>query len=126
MAEHTAPAGEHGDHGHDHGFAHPAPPWILLGTFFALIFLTILTVGIAASPLAMGSFEIWVSMGIATAKALLVCLFFMHMFWDKGFNVLVFLSSLLFVSLFAGFSLMDQYQTAPNVETFPVEQTTAP
>lgn len=118
MAEHTEHASDH----HDHGFAHPAPPWILLATFVALIFLTILTVGIAASPLELGSFEIWVSMGIATAKALLVCLFFMHMFWDKGFNVLVFLSSLLFVSLFGGFTLMDQYETSPNVESFPKTQ----
>lgn len=115
MAEHIENAHEH----HDHGFAHPSPPWILLATFFALIFLTILTVGIAASPLQLGHFEIWVSMGIATAKALLVCLFFMHMAWDKGFNVLVFLSSLLFVSLFVGFTLMDQYETSPNVESFP-------
>ncbi len=119
MTDHAAHGSDHHD---DHGFAHPAPPWILLGTFVALIFLTILTVGIAASPLELGHFEIWVSMGIATAKALLVCLFFMHMFWDKGFNVLVFLSSLLFVTLFCGFTLMDQYETVDNIDSFPKEQ----
>ncbi len=115
MATHSEHA--NADH-HDHGFAHPCPAWILFATFFALIFLTILTVGIAASPLQLGHFEIWVSMGIATLKGSLVCLFFMHMLWDKGFNSLVFLSSLLFVSLFCGFTLMDSYENEANIEYY--------
>jgi cytochrome c oxidase subunit 4 len=106
-------------HGHGHGehFAHPAPAWILLGTFFALIFFTILTV-VIADNVELGSFELLVSLGIATIKAVLVGAFFMHMWWDKGFNVLVFLSSLLFFALFIGFALMDSYETLSNVTNF--------
>jgi len=80
----------------------------------ALIFLTILTV-VVADSFELGRFELIVSLGIATIKAVLVCLFFMHMYWDKGFNILVFLSSLLFLALFVGFSLMDSYETLPNL-----------
>lgn len=125
MAQHattTQAAGDdhgHGHHGHGHGehFAHPAPVPVLLGTFGALILLTILTVFIADN-VELGSFELLVSMGIATVKAVLVGAFFMHMFWDKGFNVLVFLSSLLFFALFIGFALMDSYETLPNVSDY--------
>ena len=107
----------HGHHGHGEHFAHPAPAWILFGTFGALIFFTVLTV-VIADHVHLGSFELLVSMGIATIKAVLVGMFFMHMFWDKGFNVLVFLSSLLFFALFIGFALMDSYETLPNVTNF--------
>jgi cytochrome c oxidase subunit 4 len=60
-------------------------------------------------------------MGIATLKATLVALFFMHMWWDKGFNVLVFLSSFLFVSLFIGLTLMDSSHYQRDIEKFPRE-----
>jgi len=107
----------HAGHGHGEHFAHPAPVWILLATFSALIFFTILTVFIA-DKVELGSFELLVSMGIATVKAVLVGAFFMHMYWDKGFNVLVFLSSVLFFGLFIGYTLMDSYETLPNITNY--------
>ncbi len=103
---------------HDHGFAHPVSPKLLLSVFFALIFLTILTVVTAGSPL-LGPFAIFVSMGIATVKASLVALFFMHMFWDKPFNIVVFLSSFLFVSLFIGMTLMDTGEYQNSIDRYP-------
>ena len=92
-------------------FSHPMPLPTLLATFGALIFFTIVTV-VVAKTLPLGSFEVWVSIGIATVKAALVLLFFMHMLHDKPFNVLVFMSSFLFVALFVGIVLTDtdQYQ----------------
>jgi cytochrome c oxidase subunit 4 len=127
MADHShANATGHGDghsghghsgHGHGEHFAHPAPVWILFGTFFALIFLTVLTVYVADN-VELGSFELVVSMGIATVKSVLVGAFFMHMYWDKGFNVLVFLSSVLFFALFIGYALMDSYETLPNITNY--------
>lgn len=113
------------DHHHDdHGFAHPAPVKMLLAVFFALIFLTILTVvtaGQIPKP-----FGIWVAMSIATLKGALVCLFFMHMYWDKPLNVVAFLSSLLFVSLFIGMTLMDTGHNLNTVEEFPREYIDSP
>ena len=113
-------------HDHDaHGFAHPAPMKLLFAVFFALIFLTILTVvtaGQIPKP-----FGLWVAMAIATAKAALVMLFFMHMFWDKPFNILAFLSSLFFVSLFIGLTLMDTGEYLDTIDAYPrAAETSAP
>ena len=48
-----------------------------------------------------------VTLGIATAKATLVAALFMRLSYDKSFNGLVFISSLVFVGLFLEFTLMD-------------------
>jgi cytochrome c oxidase subunit IV len=98
----------HGSHGHGHGhgeFSHPAPVWMLLAVFFALLGLTLLTVYQASFDF--GDLEIVFSLIIATIKAGLVIAFFMHLLWDKPLNAIVILSSLIFVSLFLGFCLMD-------------------
>ncbi len=100
--EHTADAG----HGHHEGeFSHPMPIWMLLTVFFVLLFLTGLTV--FQSQFDLGDIEIWLSLGIATIKAGLVIFFFMHLLWDKPLNGIIIFSSLIFVSLFLGFTLMD-------------------
>lgn len=98
---------EHGGHGHGdhHGFSHPMPIWMLLSVFFALLVLTVLTV--YQSTFDLGNAEIWMSLTIATVKAGLVILFFMHLLWDKPLNAIVILGSLIFVALFLGFTLMD-------------------
>ena len=108
-----------GHHHDDHSFAHPVSLKLLFGVFFALIALTLLTVGLAGIDL--GAFGIWISMGIATIKAALVALFFMHMFWEKSFNVLAFLSSFLFVALFIGFTLTDTQHYQNEINAFPRE-----
>jgi cytochrome c oxidase subunit IV len=55
-------------------------------------------------------------MGIATFKAGLVILFFMHLLWDKPLNAIVFLSSIIFVGLFLGFTLTDAQGYHSTVE----------
>ena len=108
---------------HDHdpnSFAHPAPVKLLLGVFFSLVALTVLTLVMATVDLGpLRPFGFWIAMFIATLKAGLVMAFFMHMWWDKGFNVLVFLSSVLFVALFIGITLMDTGEYRDNIEQFP-------
>ena len=42
------------------------------------------------------------------------------MYWDKMFNVFSFLSSLLFVMLFIGLTLMDRGAYKETMEDFPV------
>lgn len=104
----TADAHGHAGDAHGHGdgeFAHPAPIWMLLAVFFALLVLTFLTVFQARFDL--GDMEIVLTLFIATVKAGLVIAFFMHLLWDKPLNAIVILSSLIFVSLFLGFCLMD-------------------
>jgi cytochrome c oxidase subunit 4 len=111
-------------------FCHPVAPKLLFGVFFALIVLTILTVVVSATGEFMGTpaaFTFPIAMIFATLKAFLVCAFFMHMWWEKGFNVLAFLSSLLFASLFIGMTLMDTGHYQDTIDLYPraAETTTA-
>ena len=95
-------------------FAHPLPLPLLFGTFLALTALTVITVAQASFDL--GSFDILVVMVIATIKAVLVGAIFMHLAWDKPFNVIVFFGSFLFVGLFVIFTLSDAKMTSSSFE----------
>ncbi len=99
-------------------FNHPAPVKLLFAVFISLIALTVLTVLTAGSGMP-SAFAFPVAMMIATAKAFLVCAFFMHMWWDKGFNVLAFLSSLFFVALFIGMTLTDTDAYQNDIDLYP-------
>lgn len=110
----------HSEDGHD--FAHPMPIPMLLAVFAALVLLTIATV--AQASFEFGSMEVAVVMIIATIKAGLVMAFFMHMAFDKPFNVIVFLSSFVFVGLFVIFTLSDSRLTAEAME--PVVEDVVP
>jgi cytochrome c oxidase subunit 4 len=55
---------------------------------------------------------------IATIKAGLVMAFFMHLAWDKGFNLTVFLSSFLFVLLFLSLTLTDRNEYQAEIDLF--------
>ena len=86
----------------------------LLGVFAALIFLTVITVAVAYVDL--GDLNLFTALFIASVKATLVCLYFMHLRHDSGFNRLAFFGSIVFVMLFVGITLMDsgQYQATIN------------
>ncbi len=116
------------DHGHDpNDFAHPLPIWMLLAVFVALTVLTIITVAQASYDL--GSYDVIVTMVIATIKATLVMLFFMHLAFDKPFNMIIFLSSFVFVALFIMFTLFDAKLNSPSfipVVDEPVTTVAAP
>jgi len=105
----------HDGHADAHGLAHVASKKMLLTVWGTLMALTALTVAAAKleSTLGLGStLALVVALVIATVKASLVCLFFMHLRYDKPFHTVIFLSSLLFFFLFVGFLAMDsgQYQ----------------
>lgn len=104
----------HGDHSHDHGLAHVLPIWLLVGIWAALMALTGITVWSAQYDL--GRLDLPVAMGIATVKALLVALVFMHLLWDKKFHGMLFIASLVFAGLFVTFSMMDVGQNMPDIE----------
>ena len=87
---------------------------MLLGVFFALVLLTFLTVFQANFHL--GSLEIGLTVMIATVKASLVMYFFMHLGWEKPFNILVFISSAFFLALFLGFTMMDRNAYRQSLE----------
>ena len=95
---------------HQQSFVHIASVRLLLVVWVALIFGTWLTV--SASNVDLGFLNIWIGLAIATGKAVLVTLYYMHLRWDKPFNAFVFLSAFFFLFLFIGFAMMDtaQYQ----------------
>lgn len=86
-------------------FVHISSVKLLLGVWIALMFGTWLTV--SASTVDLGWLNIWVGLGIATGKAVLVALYYMHLRWDKPFNAFVFLGAFFFLFLFIGFAMMD-------------------
>ena len=100
-------AHEQSKEGYD--FAHPIPLPLLFGVFGALTLLTVITV--AQANFDLGSFDILVVMVIATIKAILVGAFFMHLAWDKPFNIMFFVGSFVFVALFIVFTLFDNRGT---------------
>jgi cytochrome c oxidase subunit 4 len=113
------------DH-HDNlpSFCHPVSVKLLLAVFVSLIGLTILTVVVSSLGPAAGmphDFMFPAAMFIATLKALLVCAFFMHMWWEKGINIFAFLSSLFFVCLFIGITWIDTSANQNAIDQFPRE-----
>jgi len=106
-AVHTHSVGPGGEH---HGVGHIVSPKILIATAFALLVLTALTVAsvrIDFHQLDLPELNIAIALTIAFIKGSLVCLFFMHLRWDRPFNAIVLVSSLAFVALFIGFAITD-------------------
>ena len=71
-------------------------------------------VTVFASFIELGDWNIVLALTIASIKATLVVLFFMHLFWDRPFNAIVFVGCLIFVGLFISLALLDtgQYHNA--------------
>lgn len=100
----------------EHPMGHVMPMPVLVGVFLALLVLTFLTV--AAAWVDLGPLNLWIALGIATVKATLVALFFMHLLYDNRFNAFVFVVGLAFLALFISLTLMDRGQYQPDIERF--------
>ncbi len=86
---------------------------ILLGTLVALLVLTWITV--AATWVDLGRLNLWIALIVATIKGALVCMYFMHLRYDRPFNVILLVGSLLFVLLFIGLTLSDTVYYGPEL-----------
>jgi cytochrome c oxidase subunit IV len=110
----------HGGHD-DHGLAHTTPVLLLVGILGLLMVLTIVTVLVTGIDLgAQGNLV--VAMLIATVKAALVVMFFMHLVWDKKLHLILFLTSVLFLILFLSISVTDRGEYQPDIEYFQTSQ----
>jgi len=85
----------------DHIFAYKTLFYVLL----VLLALTGVTVG--ASFVDMGKFNVWVALGIASVKASLVLMVFMHLKFEDRALVLSFLSTVLFLAIMISFTFLD-------------------
>ena len=98
------------------GGVHVVPVVVLLAVFAVLMILTVTTV--AATWIDLGALNLWIAMGIATVKAALVALFFMHLLYDHPFNSLVFVVALVFLCLFVGITLLDTIEYQPEIRDY--------
>ena len=94
---------EHADDGAVH--SHISPTIFYIAIFATLVVLTLLTVGI--SYVHLGAANLAVAVVIASIKAALVVLFFMHLRWDNKFNALIFVCSLGFIGIFFAYTFSD-------------------
>lgn len=86
---------------------------VLATVWLALLALTVITVAVAGVDI--GNFNLGVAMAIATVKATLVLLYFMHMRYDRPMNAIVFVAALLFVALFVSIALLDTRAYEPDL-----------
>lgn len=105
MSEPTSHA--HTDHGAEahahHGPKNPARTFLI--TLLCLLALTFVTVG--AARIDFGSGNTVIALGIATLKATLVALIFMHLRWDKPVNSILAMAGFLFLGIMLLFCLLD-------------------
>jgi cytochrome c oxidase subunit 4 len=99
---------------HETALAHVAEPRVLLSVFVLLIGLTTLTV--AVSYFDFGALNLLVALGVATIKAALVALWFMHLRYDNGLYAFIFLVGVVFLGLFLGIAMLDAISYRPNLE----------
>lgn len=96
-------------HGH-----HISSDKLLLGVAGGLFILTAITVGVHYLALP-SPWSILVAMIVAVFKATLVALFFMNLYWDEKFNLMILVASLIFLGLLVGLTMMDTlFRVAPT------------
>ena len=96
--------------------AHMVEVRVLLVVFGVLIVLTAITV--AVSYFDFGALNLTVALGVATLKAAMVALWFMHLRYDGGLNAFVFLVGVAFLGLFLAITMLDSFQYHPNVQSW--------
>ncbi|HVN33217.1 MAG TPA: cytochrome C oxidase subunit IV family protein [Thermoanaerobaculaceae bacterium] len=92
---------------------HVVPFKVLATVWGTLLLLTLITVAVAGVDL--GRFNLEIALAIATIKASLVLLYFMHMRYDRPMNAIVFIAALMFVMLFVSIALIDTQAYAPDL-----------
>jgi cytochrome c oxidase subunit 4 len=104
----------HAHENHSHG-----GPLHYTANLGALLVLTGITVG--ASYIDFGTANIAIALAIATLKAILVGLIFMHLRWDKPTNAIIAISGFLFLGIFLMFDLIDlSHRRDPSPRNVPV------
>ena len=112
MTDHASQAAhDGGDHGAE--APHALPARVLLGTFAALVALTVVTV--ISSRMDLGKFNVVLALAIASLKATLVAMFFMHLRYEHRFKAVIFVTGVFFAALFVGFVVFDTVQYQPDL-----------
>jgi cytochrome c oxidase subunit IV len=85
----------------------------LWGVGIVLLILTFLTVAVTWIDIP-APWNVVVAISIAIVKATVVALFFMNLWWDTKFNILLLVMSIIFFMILVGITLLDTlYRTDP-------------
>jgi cytochrome c oxidase subunit 4 len=104
---------------------HIIPAKIYIAVGVALLFLTAITVGV--SFIHLGGWNAIAAVGIASVKALLVALIFMHLLYDKKVFLVIFSTAILFLGIFLAltmFDILSRGEIYPDYEK-PIEKNAA-
>jgi cytochrome c oxidase subunit 4 len=99
--------------------AHVVRAPMLVGVFLVLILLTGVTVAASEPQLDLGRWGLVIALVIATVKASLVALYFMHLRYDNLFHAIVFVTALLFLGAFLSLTTLDTIQYRPDIDNWP-------
>lgn len=88
--------------------------WGVAISLFMLTFLTIFVTWVHIPE----PWNVVVAIGIAVVKATIVAAFFMNLYWDSKFNVMLFIMSIIFFLLFIGVTLLDTLYRADPIPSF--------
>lgn len=84
--------------------------WSVAISLFALTFITVAVTWIQIPE----PWNVVAAIFIAVIKALIVSAFFMNLYWDTKFNIMLFVMSIVFFGLLIGITLLDtMYRTDP-------------
>lgn len=100
----------HDSHGHDDvGLGHILPKKVYWAVFFALMVLTVITVVVAkVKAFDFGSLNLVIAMAIASVKASLVALYFMHLKYENPILWIYVAFPLILLGLLLGGVFIDQ------------------
>lgn len=121
MTDRTPQETEHAEQAGHHQVGHIVSVKLLFATCGALLVLTMLTVAAAKfdfTKYGLPEMNIVVALTIAVIKASLVCLFFMHLFWDRPINAYILIIALAFVGIFIGFAMTDTFEYRADQELY--------
>jgi len=103
---------------HDDQIGHVVPVKFLVLICAILLFLTVVTVWVSRfdfTEINIAEMGIITALFVATVKATIVGLYFMHLRWDRPFIGFVFVGSILFVVLFICIALTDSMAYQPTI-----------
>jgi len=103
---------------HDDQIGHIVPVKFLVLICALLLFLTAVTVWVSRydfTEINIAEMGIIMALFVATVKATIVGLYFMHLRWDRPFIGFIFVGSILFVVLFICIALTDSMAYQPTI-----------
>ncbi|MGB9606836.1 MAG: cytochrome C oxidase subunit IV family protein [Bryobacteraceae bacterium] len=88
----------------------------------ALLALTVITVAAAGVHFGSGFINVVIALAIASVKASLVALYFMHLRHDPPFNAVIFVVGLALLAIFLMFCFLDTLSREPVAPTVTFQQ----